>query len=85
MLFIHAHSYNSLHSSSDGNAPYEDFHEKYISYKHEPFRNRSVSFEEPTEIISKKDDVHELRYDFRLQNHIGFCNKSALHVCYTLF
>ncbi|XP_037302447.1 uncharacterized protein LOC119192785, partial [Manduca sexta] len=44
-------------SSSDGNAPYEDFHEKYISYKHEPFRNRSVSFEEPTEIISKRDAI----------------------------
>ncbi|CAH2043452.1 unnamed protein product, partial [Iphiclides podalirius] len=36
-------------SSSDGNAPYEDFHEKYISYKHEPFRIRSVSFEEQTD------------------------------------
>ncbi|KAL4709056.1 hypothetical protein ACJJTC_005917 [Scirpophaga incertulas] len=47
-------------SSSDGNAPYEDFHEKYISYKHEPFRNRSVSFEEPNEIINKRDDVLEL-------------------------
>ncbi|XP_037293091.1 uncharacterized protein LOC115442702 [Manduca sexta] len=44
-------------SSSDGNAPYEDFHEKYISYKHEPFRNRSVSFEEPTEITSKRDAI----------------------------
>ncbi|KAL0821657.1 hypothetical protein ABMA28_005098 [Loxostege sticticalis] len=47
-------------SSSDGNAPYEDFHEKYISYKHEPFRNRSVSFEEPTEFINVRDEVHEL-------------------------
>ncbi|XP_075980368.1 uncharacterized protein LOC142979379 isoform X6 [Anticarsia gemmatalis] len=46
-------------SSSDGNAPYEDFHEKYISYKHEPFRNRSVSFEEHTEIIVDNDDVLE--------------------------
>nr|XP_037874468.1 uncharacterized protein LOC101741769 isoform X3 [Bombyx mori] len=46
-------------SSSDGNAPYEDFHEKYISYKHEPFRNRSVSFEDKPEIISKKDDILE--------------------------
>ncbi|CAB3233975.1 unnamed protein product [Arctia plantaginis] len=45
-------------SSSDGNA-YEDFHEKYISYKHEPFRNRSVSFEEPTEIIVNKDEILE--------------------------
>lgn len=51
----------SFHSSSDGNA-YEDFHEKYISYKHEPFRNRSVSFEEPTEIIVKKDEILESRY-----------------------
>ncbi|XP_053611139.1 serine-rich adhesin for platelets isoform X3 [Plodia interpunctella] len=42
-------------SSSDGNAPYEDFHEKYISYKHEPFRNRSVSFEQRTEIINKRE------------------------------
>ncbi|KAJ0174717.1 hypothetical protein K1T71_009825 [Dendrolimus kikuchii] len=47
-------------SSSDGNAPYEDFHEKYISYKHEPFRNRSVSFEEPAEILSKKDICPEV-------------------------
>ncbi|XP_063829230.1 uncharacterized protein LOC135078632 [Ostrinia nubilalis] len=47
-------------SSSDGNGPYEDFHEKYISYKHEPFRNRSVSFEEPTEIINKRAEVPEL-------------------------
>ncbi|CAH0720374.1 unnamed protein product, partial [Brenthis ino] len=39
-------------SSSDGNAPYEDFHEKYISYKHEPFRIRSVSFEEKTERVN---------------------------------
>ncbi|XP_049706947.2 titin homolog isoform X2 [Helicoverpa armigera] len=46
-------------SSSDGNAPYEDFHEKYISYKHEPFRNRSVSFEEKTEIIVDKDEIPE--------------------------
>ncbi|XP_031764665.2 uncharacterized protein LOC116412897 isoform X2 [Galleria mellonella] len=46
-------------SSSDGNAPYEDFHEKYISYKHEPFRNRSVSFEERTEIVNKKDENPE--------------------------
>ncbi|CAH0589127.1 unnamed protein product [Chrysodeixis includens] len=46
-------------SSSDGNAPYEDFHEKYISYKHEPFRNRSVSFEEKTEIIIDKDEIPE--------------------------
>lgn len=52
----------SFHSSSDGNAPYEDFHEKYISYKHEPFRNRSVSFEEQTQIIVDKDEIHESRY-----------------------
>ncbi|GBP52257.1 hypothetical protein EVAR_83118_1 [Eumeta japonica] len=36
-------------SSSDGNAPYEDFHEKYISYKHDSFSIRSVSFEEQSE------------------------------------
>ncbi|XP_045774292.1 uncharacterized protein LOC123873499 isoform X7 [Maniola jurtina] len=42
-------------SSSDGNAPYEDFHEKYISYKHEPFRIRSVSFEEKTERVDKEE------------------------------
>ncbi|XP_045451650.1 uncharacterized protein LOC123660638 [Melitaea cinxia] len=42
-------------SSSDGNAPYEDFHEKYISYKHEPFRIRSVSFEEKTERVYKEE------------------------------
>ncbi|CAH2258228.1 jg19922 [Pararge aegeria aegeria] len=42
-------------SSSDGNAPYEDFHEKYISYKHEPFRIRSVSFEEKTEPVDKEE------------------------------
>ncbi|CAK1555851.1 unnamed protein product [Leptosia nina] len=40
-------------SSSEGNAPYEDFHEKYISYKHESFRIRSVSFEDKTETIDK--------------------------------
>lgn len=53
---------NLLHSSSDGNAPYEDFHEKYIIYKHEPFRNRSVSFEEKTEIINKDVEIPENRY-----------------------
>ncbi|XP_026495851.1 uncharacterized protein LOC113400488 [Vanessa tameamea] len=42
-------------SSSDGNAPYEDFHEKYISYKHEPFRIRSVSFEEKPERVVKEE------------------------------
>ncbi|CAG9564810.1 unnamed protein product [Danaus chrysippus] len=42
-------------SSSDGNAPYEDFHEKYISYKHEPFRIRSVSFEEKSERCEKEE------------------------------
>ncbi|KPJ16021.1 Regulator of G-protein signaling 12 [Papilio machaon] len=42
-------------SSSDGNAPYEDFHEKYISYKHEPFRIRSVSFEEQTDTIIRDE------------------------------
>lgn len=52
---------NSLHSSSDGNAPYEDFHEKYISYKHEPFRIRSVSFEEQTDTIIR-DEMPSLRY-----------------------
>ncbi|XP_063386355.1 serine-rich adhesin for platelets [Cydia fagiglandana] len=45
-------------SSSDGNAPYEDFHEKYISYKHDSFRIRSVSFEEQIETVDvKKDEI----------------------------
>lgn len=52
-----------LHSSSDGNPPYGDFHEKYISYKHETFRKRSVSFEEKPEIINAQDDeIPEIRY-----------------------
>lgn len=46
-LSFYSPSFMSLHSSSDGNAPYEDFHEKYISFKHDSFRIRSVSFEEP--------------------------------------
>ncbi|KAI8439309.1 hypothetical protein MSG28_013140 [Choristoneura fumiferana] len=44
-------------SSSDGNAPYEDFHEKYISYKHDSFRIRSVSFEEQIESVDVKKDA----------------------------
>ncbi|XP_049875960.1 uncharacterized protein LOC126373752 isoform X3 [Pectinophora gossypiella] len=44
-------------SSSDGNGPYEDFHEKYINFKHEPFRIRSVSFEEQSESETKEDDA----------------------------
>lgn len=55
-MLIHSHLLKSLRSSSDGNAPYEDFHEKYISYKHEPFRIRSVSFEEKPE----RDDKEEI-------------------------
>ncbi|XP_050665909.1 uncharacterized protein LOC126966076 [Leptidea sinapis] len=42
-------------SSSESNAPYEDFHEKYISYKHESFRIRSISFEDKTESFDKDD------------------------------
>ncbi|XP_045500455.1 uncharacterized protein LOC123697926 [Colias croceus] len=42
-------------SSSESNAPYEDFHEKYISYKHESFRIRSVSFEDKTETLDKEE------------------------------
>lgn len=49
----------SLHSSSDGNIPYEDFHEKYISYKHEIFRIRSVSFEDQTDTEQKAEEVSE--------------------------
>lgn len=53
-----------LHSSSDGNPPYGDFHEKYISYKHETFRNRSVSFEEKPEIMNAQDvKIPETRYE----------------------
>lgn len=55
LILGHVQSINSLRSSSDGNAPYEDFHEKYISYKHEPFRIRSVSFEEKTERVDKEE------------------------------
>lgn len=53
----------SLHSSSDGNAPYEDFHEKYISYKHDSFRIQGVSLEEPLDVDStdNNDDVAEQR------------------------
>ncbi|CAF4930089.1 unnamed protein product [Pieris macdunnoughi] len=46
-------------SSSEGNAPYEDFHEKYISYKHDSFRIRSVSFEDKTESIDREDNLQD--------------------------
>lgn len=49
----------SLHSSSDGNVPYEDFHERYISFKHDSFRIRSVSYEEPNDTI---EEIKECRY-----------------------
>lgn len=68
-----------LHSSSDGNPPYGDFHEKYISYKHETFRNRSVSFEEKRKVELNAQDIEipETRYEsYTGFFYEGFLNKN---------